>query len=542
MGQRFESHAVTAEASASYQPLFELGRGGMGTVFIARALGAGGFERLVVIKRLHPHLTEQADAVRRFLDEARMAAFVRHANVVGTLQVGSDEEGYFLVLDYVEGASLENLLDYSALRQLPLDPPVVLRIALDACAGLQAVHDAEDSAGRPLQILHRDVSLQNVLVGKDGVARIADFGVAKSAFASVTTDKSYVVGKLLYLPAEYLLRDPIGPSLDVYSLGITVWLTLSGQEPWPGASEAQLVRHIVESEAPPLSTVMRVAPQIERLVAKACRRKQDERYQSAREMAADIEAIARETGWVASHAEVAACVDKLAGADLRRRRELVAEALARADQAPQRRRIMRSNAPPPRQASVDTGPRGAARSEEAPEAAPMVVAAPAARPATLPIALAIGGLAIAAGLGGWFWQRTAATAPVDHEPPSTSAPAAERIAAPPVGAGAPTTTRPVPSAEAHAKTESANPPPPAAATVDVKPAVSVTPQALAPAPRPQAPRTKTPPAPAPLPAAPTPTQPPVSAPPSTAPAPAPEPIQGPRAPDGISRKNPYRGE
>src|SRR6185503_17561517 len=138
-------------------------------------------------------------------DEAKMAAFVRHANVVGTLQVGSDDEGYFLVLDYVEGASLENLLDYAALRRLPLDPPVVLRIGLDACAGLQAVHDAEDSAGRPLQILHRDVSLQNVLVGRDGVARIADFGVAKSVFASVSTDKSYVVGKLLYLPAEYLL-------------------------------------------------------------------------------------------------------------------------------------------------------------------------------------------------------------------------------------------------------------------------------------------------------------------------------------------------
>jgi eukaryotic-like serine/threonine-protein kinase len=532
MAQPFQSHAVTAEAPGAYQPLFELGRGGMGTVFIARALGAGGFERLVVIKRLHAHLTEQSDAVRRFLDEARIAASVRHANVVGTLQVGSDDEGYFLVLDYVEGASLENLLDYSALRQVPIDPPVVLRIALDACAGLQAVHDAEDSTGRPLQILHRDVSLQNVLVGRDGVARIADFGVAKSAFASVSTDKSYVVGKLLYLPAEYLLRDPTGPSLDVYSLGMTVWLTLSGKEPWPGASEAQLVRHIVESEAPLLSTVMDVAPQIERLVAKACRRKCEERYQSAREMAADIEAIARETGWVATHAEVAAFVQKLAGPDLRRRRELVAEALARADQAPQRRRIMHSSAPPPvrKPELADTGPK-APRTDDAPEASAMVVAAPASRPATLPIALAIGGLAIAAGLGGWFWQRSTVAPAVDHESASATAPAAERIAAP---------ATPAPTAPANtAPTTAPLPPPPPAP--EVKPATSVA--APAPAPRPHAPRAKSASAAAaaPAPAAPAAASPPVTAAPA-APSPAPEPIQGPRAPDGISRKNPYRNE
>jgi eukaryotic-like serine/threonine-protein kinase len=445
--------------------------------------------------------------------------------------VGSDDEGYFLVLDYVEGASLENLLDYSALRQVPIDPPVVLRIALDACAGLQAVHEAEDSAGRPLHILHRDVSLQNVLVGRDGVARIADFGVAKSAFASVSTDKSYVVGKLLYLPAEYLLRDPTGPSLDVYSLGMTVWLTLSGKEPWPGASEAQLVRHIVESEAPLLSTVMEVAPQIEHLVAKACRRKREERYQSAREMAADIEAIARETGWVATHAEVAAFVQKLAGPDLRRRRELVSEALARADQAPQRRRIMHSSAPPPtrKQDPTDTGPR-APRTDEAPEAPAMVVAAPASRPATLPIALAIGGLAVAAGLGGWFWQRSTAPA-VDHESASATAPAAERIAVP---------TPPAPNAPANtAPTTAPLPPPPAAP--EVKPVTSVA--TPAPAPRPQAPRPKSAPVSAvpPAPAAPAAASPPVTAAPP-APAPAPEPIQGPRAPDGISRKNPYRNE
>ena len=323
------SQAVRRESSAdlvrgAYQVLFQLGRGGMGTVFLARAVGAGGFERLVVVKRLNQHLLDQPAAIRRFLDEARIAARVHHANVIGTQQVGTDDDGPFLVLDYVEGGSLEELLEHALDQGQLMPPPIVLRIALDALAGLHAVHTAQDATGRPLNILHRDVSLQNVLIGRDGVARIADFGIAKSALGGVTTDKSYVIGKLLYMPREYLCREKPEPTLDVYALGITLWLALSAHELWSGASEAQLITHIVEDRVPPLSTVMSIPPQIEQLVATAVNPDPAQRFPSARAMAEDIERLARQTGWVATHAEVAQFLETALGDSLRERRAKLA--------------------------------------------------------------------------------------------------------------------------------------------------------------------------------------------------------------------------
>lgn len=325
----FDTLAPGAEPIAAYQPIFELGRGGMGTVHLARAVGAGGFERLVVVKRLKQDLVDFPEAVQRFLDEARQAALINHANVVGIHQIGRDSQGYFLVLDYVEGGSLDDLVKRASERGQKLPPSVILRIALDALAGLSAAHGATDPTGRTLNLLHRDVSPQNVLVGRDGVSRLADFGVAKSALASVQTDQRYVVGKLLYLPPEYLAHRPVGPTLDIYSLGVTLWAAFCGAEPWPGATEAELVARICQECIPTLSGVgVRIAPQIEDLVMRACDPEPKLRFQSARAMADEIEVMARETGWVASHADVAALVEELIGADLARRRERTASIVA----------------------------------------------------------------------------------------------------------------------------------------------------------------------------------------------------------------------
>ena len=141
------------------------------------------------------------------------------------------------MLDYVEGGSLDDLVGRATQRNQKIPPSIVLRIALDALAGLSAAHGATDPLGRPLGLLHRDVSPQNVLIGRDGVTRLADFGVAKSALASVQTDQNYLVGKLMYLPPEYLKRSPVGPTLDIYSLGVTLWTAFAGRDPWPNASE-----------------------------------------------------------------------------------------------------------------------------------------------------------------------------------------------------------------------------------------------------------------------------------------------------------------
>jgi serine/threonine-protein kinase len=317
----------------AYEVLFELAHGGMGAVYLARAsggrVGAAGFERLVAVKRLRLHLAAEAESVQRFLDEANVAARIHHANVVSVHQVGSDEAGHFLVQDYVEGDTLQGLVDRAALKRKRLPPPIVLRIALDALAGLHAVHEAQDAAGRPLGALHRDVSTHNLLVGLDGVTRVADFGIARHALRSVVTDGQYLQGRVICMPPEYLARRPVDRRLDVYGMGVTLWMALAGDEPWPGASDAQIVHLATTAGLPPLSASgLTVAPAIEAIVAKACARDPGDRFESARAMLEAIEDLGRHTGWIASHREVAALVEDLAGRELTRRRAAVAKAQA----------------------------------------------------------------------------------------------------------------------------------------------------------------------------------------------------------------------
>jgi serine/threonine protein kinase len=312
--------------SPELQTLLELGQGGMATAYLARALGAGGFERLVVLKRLSLELLGNQEALDRFLAEARVAAQLHHVNIVGTHQIGRDAAGPFIVLDYVEGGSLEDLVNASRARGELLPVPVVLRVALDALAGLRAVHEATDGSGRPLAILHRDVSLQNVLVSlNDGVTRLSDFGVAKSSFSRIRTDPRCFVGKLLYFSPEYLLGETVGPQLDLYGLGVTLWLALTGDELWPGQNERELVRSIANQGVPPLAGRVEAAPEIRAFVARACARAPRDRFLSAREMTAVLEYFDRHCGWVASYSDVAACVERLLGKALARRRESLAE-------------------------------------------------------------------------------------------------------------------------------------------------------------------------------------------------------------------------
>jgi len=218
--------------------LFELGQGGMGRADLALVRGIAGFERLVVIKRLKPELAQDPQTVARFVTEARIAASIHHANVVATHDVDNDDAGPFLVIDYVEGVTLEELIDRSMLRGAPPPLPLCMRIALDVLAGLEAVHGARDSRGQPLYVLHRDVSPQNILVGRDGVSRLLDFGVAKSVLGVALTAEGFMIGKLPYLAPEYIRREAVGPTLDIYALGVTLWSALAGREPWSSESEA----------------------------------------------------------------------------------------------------------------------------------------------------------------------------------------------------------------------------------------------------------------------------------------------------------------
>lgn len=313
---------------AGYETILPLGSGGMGTAYLARAASAFGFERLLVVKRLHPHLAEQRVSVRCFLEEARIAACVNHVNVVGIQQVGTDAEGPFLVLDYVEGANLAELIDYSTLRGTRLPARVAVRIVLDCLEGLRAIHDAKDTRGRALGILHRDLTPHNVLVGRDGFSRIADFGVAHTTERDAATHAGYLVGKILFMPPEYLRGESVTPSFDVYSLGITLWHALTGRQLFEDRSQADLCQSICDEGVPGPSAIgVAVPAPLEEVLMRACARRPSERFQSALEFRGALRAAAARAGVLGDRDDVTETLLALTGQSLERRRQRVAETL-----------------------------------------------------------------------------------------------------------------------------------------------------------------------------------------------------------------------
>ena len=280
-----------------YEIIRVIASGGMAQVCLGRALGAGGFERLVAIKAMHAHLAAEPDFVDMFLDEARLAARIRHPNVVATLDVQQDEEGLFLVMEYVEGPSLQSLLRplRRVRRTLPLD--LTLRIFLDALAGLHAAHQLTGAEGEPLNLVHRDISPHNILVGVDGVTRLTDFGVAHAESRLATTRGAEVKGKLAYMAQEQIQRAPIDRRTDVYAAGVVLWEMLAGQRLVRGDNDAQLLAQILAAERRSVRALKPDIPEeIEAVCQRALQRAPADRYATAAAFAEALEAAAKAAG------------------------------------------------------------------------------------------------------------------------------------------------------------------------------------------------------------------------------------------------------
>ena len=182
----------------------EIASGGMATVHFGRLMGVVGFSRTVAIKRLHPHYARDPEVVTMFLDEARLAARIRHPNVLPTIDVVAADGEVFLVMEYVQGVPLSHLVQAATEQGRRVPPRIVSSILVDALNGLHAAHEATNERGEPLRLVHRDVSPQNIMVGADGVARVLDFGVAKAMGRLQTTRDGQVKGKLAYMAPEHL--------------------------------------------------------------------------------------------------------------------------------------------------------------------------------------------------------------------------------------------------------------------------------------------------------------------------------------------------
>ncbi len=266
----------------------------MATVHLGRLVGAAGFARTVAIKRLRANYARDPKFVRMFIDEARLSSRIRHPNVAATIDVVSDGDELLLVLEYVHGESLSRLLSQDESRA-PIDPRVAVAVAVGALHGLHAAHEARSERGEPLEIIHRDVSPQNILLGDDGVPRVVDFGIAKAAGRMQRTDSGHVKGKPKYMAPEQLQGDdtPIDRRVDVFSMGSVLWEMLTGRplfdHPTFMGAIAQVLRKPI---VPPHDLADGVGEALSAVVMRALSRDLGERYATALELAVALEEAA----------------------------------------------------------------------------------------------------------------------------------------------------------------------------------------------------------------------------------------------------------
>jgi serine/threonine-protein kinase len=303
---------------ALYEPI---AAGGMATVHIGRLMGPVGFSRTVAIKRLHPQFASDPDFVSMFLDEARVAARIRHPNVVPTLDVVSLEGELFLVMDFVQGESLYRLLRAAKHAGHQVKPDLGCSIMIGVLHGLHAAHEAKNEQGVPLGIVHRDVSPQNVLVGTDGVPRVLDFGIAQAVGRLQTTRAGQVKGKLAYLAPEQLAGKTDRRS-DVYSSAVVLWETLTRQRLFKAENDGELLHAVLAKVVdPPSKYASGVSKALDAIVLRGLSREPADRYATAKEFANVLESVTS----LVSASQIGDWVETTAGEEIATRAKKLAE-------------------------------------------------------------------------------------------------------------------------------------------------------------------------------------------------------------------------
>jgi serine/threonine-protein kinase len=309
-----------------YELLCPIAEGGMAQVWGAEQTGDLGFRKLIALKTIRPDFAFDASFRAMFLDEAQLASRIRHVNVVEVLDLGVEGEIVFQAMALVDGVATSEWMR-AAKGQLPIG--VALRIAIDMLHGLHAAHTLKDDDGAPLGLVHRDVSPQNVLVGSDGVAKLADFGIAKAfGRAAEETIAGDVKGKLAYVAPEQLVGLPAAPQSDLYSAGVVFWELLTGQRLFPVGNSTEK-RHQMRVRDP-RTIVPSLPPSIGEIVMRALKDDHLARYETSLEMADALEEAARREGINATHRLVATTLEQDLGKKLEATRERIRQAKKRA--------------------------------------------------------------------------------------------------------------------------------------------------------------------------------------------------------------------
>jgi serine/threonine protein kinase len=290
------AEAHTERAYDKYTPIAELGQGGTANVYLAVSRGLDGFNKLVVLKVLKNELAEETEFRRMFTNEARLAARLNHPNVVQTNEILQINGRPLIVMEYLEGQPLSRIIARTRDPEQPakLSLHMHLRILLEALSGLQYSHELTDYDGKPLNVVHRDMTPQNVFVSYDGRVCVLDFGIAKLAGngPETMTGAGVVKGKLRYMPTEQLLATGIDRRADIFAMGVMLWEAATGERMWAGQSDAQIMNNVINNKVPAPREVNPECPEeLERIVMKALSYDRENRHGTAAELQAELEAF-----------------------------------------------------------------------------------------------------------------------------------------------------------------------------------------------------------------------------------------------------------
>lgn len=294
-----------------YTLLKKIASGGMGQVLLAKK-GEGDFEKLVVLKRILPHLVEDEEFFAMFRDEAKITMRLDHPNIARINEFGVEAGVHYIEMEYVAGEDLRRLEKRAAVVQTGIPIGVVLRVIADAAAGLDFAHKAKDAKGQPLNLVHRDVSPQNILIGFDGSVKLIDFGVAKAAGRAQHTATGILKGKFPYMSPEQALGLELDARSDVFALGIVLWEQLTGRRLFKGENDIatqQLVQACVV--APPSQVEPSSPAGLDPIVLKALARKREDRFADAAQLRMALEEFAVANGVASSSGHLAAFMAEL---------------------------------------------------------------------------------------------------------------------------------------------------------------------------------------------------------------------------------------
>lgn len=280
-----------------YEIQHRLAIGGMGEVFYALQKGVPGFERPVILKSLLPELAAQDGFIDQFLDEARVAATLNHPNVVSIFEVGQWNGTYYIAMEYIRGRNLAQVLRKAVEQQSYVPPLVAVRIVKDAALGLDHAHRATDGAGQPLNVVHRDISPQNIMVRDDGLTKVVDFGIARASNRATRTATGALKGKLAYMAPEQVLSVDVGPRSDQFALGVVLWELLTHRRLFKADRDIDVVKKVLEEPISLPSALVPVDPAVEAIAMRMLERDAEKRFASCADVAIALDGVlSRATG------------------------------------------------------------------------------------------------------------------------------------------------------------------------------------------------------------------------------------------------------